>query len=140
MSKISDQLRRDEGMRLSAYQDHLGFWTIGIGRLIDSRKGGGITDAEAEYLLQNDIKKVQDQVFKSLPWAASLTEARQGVLLNMAFQLGIAGLLKFKNTLAYVEKGMFMAAANEMLKSAWAEQTPARAARLSRQMMTGEWQ
>ncbi len=45
---ITQQLRRDEGEVLHAYQDSLGYWTIGIGVLIDKRKGGGITKAESE--------------------------------------------------------------------------------------------
>jgi lysozyme len=51
------ELRRDEGVDRSAYQDHLGFWTIGVGRLIDRRKGGGLSDEEIDYLLQNDVKR-----------------------------------------------------------------------------------
>jgi len=140
VKNLEEQLRLDEGEKLSAYQDHLGFWTIGIGRLIDARKGGGITAEESSYLFNNDVKTKTAEVRRALPWFDSLDEARQGVLLNMAFQMGTAGLLGFKNTLAMVKAGDYKGAAAGMLQSLWATQTPQRAKRLSVQMETGKWQ
>jgi lysozyme len=134
------QLRDEEGEVLSAYQDHLGFWTIGVGRLIDKRKGGGITKEESEYLLSNDISKVNAQLDINMPWWRQLDEPRQAVLQGMAFQMGIAGLLGFKNTLKMIESGDYEGAGKGMLNSLWAKQTPARAKRMSEQMRTGEWQ
>tara|TARA_R100000306_G_scaffold62324_1_gene68612 strand:+ start:780 stop:1277 length:498 start_codon:yes stop_codon:yes gene_type:complete len=134
------QLRRDEGEKLHAYQDSLGYWTIGIGRLIDKRKGGGISQEESDYLFQNDYRKKLEEVRRRIPWFDSLDTARRGVLLNMAFQMGVDGLLGFKNTLAMVERGEYEQAAEGMLHSLWATQTPNRAKRLSQQMKTGVWQ
>jgi lysozyme len=140
IEKLAAQLRRDEGQRPLAYQDHLGFLTIGVGRLIDSRKpGAGLRPDEIDYLLRNDINDRVAALQKSLPWFVKLDEARQGVLINMAFQMGTAGLLAFRQTLAMVRDGKYAEAADQMLKSKWAEQTPARAKRLSEQMKTGEW-
>ena len=136
---VERQIRSDEGEVLHAYQDTLGYWTIGIGRLID-KKGGGITKEESSYLFQNDLKKVVADLDKNLPWWKQLDEARQGVLINMRFQLGMAGLLGFKNTLVMIQNGNYDAAASGMLNSQWAKQTPNRANRLSKQMRTGEWQ
>lgn len=140
VTNLEEQLRFDEGEKLTAYQDHLGFWTIGIGRLIDARKGGGITKEESSYLLNNDIRRKTAEVKAAIPWFGKLDEVRQGVLLNMAFQMGTEGLLKFKNTLRMVESGQYDAAASGMLESLWARQTPERAKRLSEQMRTGVWQ
>jgi lysozyme len=134
------QLKREEGCVLHAYDDHLGFATIGVGRLIDKRKGGGISEEEAEYLLRNDIARITREVFAALPWAEELDEPRQAVLIGMAFQMGTAGLLGFRNTLAMVQRGDYAAAAAGMLNSRWAQQTPARANRMARQMELGEWQ
>lgn len=134
------QLRDEEGEVLSAYQDHLGFWTIGVGRLIDKRKGGGITPEESAYLLGNDIAKVNAQLDAKIPWWRKLDEARQAVIQGMAFQMGIDGLLGFKNTLKMVESGDYEGAGKGMINSLWAKQTPARAKRMSEQMRTGEWQ
>ena len=140
VANLAQQLRRDEGTKPSAYQDHLGFWTIGVGRLIDARKGGGLRPDEIEYLLANDIKDRARALLAALPWFGALDDARQGVLLNMAFQLGTAGLLAFKNTLEQVRLGHYKTASVMMLQSKWATQTPERAARLAKQMETGTWQ
>jgi lysozyme len=136
---LREQLLRDEAVVLHAYQDNRpeAYWTIGVGRLIDQRKGGGITHEEAMYLLDNDLARVRAQVAKSLPWSASLDEVRLDVLHAMAFQMGIKGLLGFNNTLRLTKAGQWVGAANQMLKSQWAKQTPTRAARLARQMETG---
>ncbi len=138
--KIIAQLRRDEGEVLTAYTDTEGYWTIGVGRLIDKRKGGGITAEESAYLLQNDIERKRRQLVEALPWVTSLDEARQAALLNMAFQLGIGGLLGFKQTLAAVRDGRYETAEALALQSQWAKQTPNRARRVARQLSTGEWQ
>lgn len=137
---IIRSLRGEEGEVLSEYKDHLGYSTIGVGRLIDARKGGGITKEESAYLLGNDIDKVTKQLDASLPWWTKLDEARRGVLVNMAFQMGINGLLGFKNTLAMIQAGNYEGAAKGMLQSKWAQQTPSRAKRMSEQMRTGVWQ
>lgn len=138
---IIKQLRQDEGSRSQAYQDHLGYWTIGVGRLIDARKpGSGLRDVEIEFMLQNDIEDRSRWLAEELPWTATLDDARRGVLLNMSFQLGKAGLLNFKNTLSLIRDGRYGDAANAMLQSLWAKQTPNRALRMANQMRTGEWQ
>ena len=140
IEQLTAQLRRDEGIKETAYQDHLGFWTIGVGRLIDSRKpGAGLRQDEIDYLLRNDINDRVQALTKALPWFDRLDEARRGVLINMAFQLGTAGLLGFKSTLALVVDGKYAEASEQMLKSKWATQTPARAKWLAEQMKTGEW-
>lgn len=139
MIKLLAQLYRDEGEVLHAYQDTLGFWTIGIGRLIDERKGGGITKDESNSLLLNDIKTHTLRVIEKLPWAIGLSEARLGVLINMHFQLG-DGVFLFTVTLGLVKAKKYTAASKEMLASKWAQQTPARAKRLAEQMRTDVWQ
>lgn len=136
---IIEQLKRDEGCKLSVYNDHLGFSTIGIGRMIDQRKGGGITQEEADYLLANDVKRVKAELVKTIPWFEALDECRQGALMNMAFQLGTAGLLKFKNSLSLIERGNYEDAGRELMNSVWANQTPDRAKRISEQVRTGKW-
>lgn len=138
-TELAAQLRRDEREVLHAYQDHLGFWTLGVGRLIDERKGGGITPEESAYLLNNDIDDRIDALTRALPWFQDLDDARKGVLLNMAFQMGVEGLLGFTNTLALIQAGDYVGAAAGMLQSKWAQQTPARAQRLAQQMASGRW-
>ena len=139
--ELTRQLRIDEGVRAQAYQDHLGFWTIGVGRLIDARKpGSGLRGHEIDYLLRSDIDDRLEQLTRRIPWFMNLDDARKGVLLNMSFQMGVDGLLGFKNTLAMIRDGKYQMASEAMLQSLWARQTPARAKRMSEQMRTGAWQ
>jgi lysozyme len=135
--QLSAELKKDESVRYSAYKDSLGYLTIGVGRLIDARKGGALSDDEVEYLLLNDIVKVMAQLNAKLPWWSTLSEPRQRVLANMCFNLGIGGLLGFVNTLEFVRTGDYAAAAAGMLASKWATQVGARAQRLAAMMEAG---
>lgn len=137
--EITRLLRGDEGEVLTVYKDHLGYDTLGVGRLVDSRKGGGISVVESAYLLANDIASKSEDLYRRLPWVTSLDAARQGVLISMAFQMGVDGLLGFKNTLVLVRIADYNGAAKGMLNSLWAKQTPERAFRMAEQMRLGEW-
>lgn len=136
---IREQLALDEGRRRSAYTDSRGFLTIGVGRLIDARRNAGLSPAEIDLLFDNDRAAKEAELDARLPWWRGLDQARQGVLLNMAFQLGVAGLLKFTTTLGYVQAKQWDRAADAMLLSNWANQTLERAERLSDQMRDGRW-
>lgn len=136
---LAQMLEAEEGRVAHAYTDSEGWLTIGVGRLIDRRKGGRLTDKEIDYLLANDIAEKTAEVLKALPWLMQLDEARRAVLLGMAFQMGTAGLLTFRNTLENIRTGDYKAAGRGMLQSRWAEQTPKRAQRMAQQMETGLW-
>lgn len=140
ITNLIDQLIRDEGEVLYAYQDSAGYWTIGAGVLIDHRKGGGITHSESRFLLWNRITTARDGLLSALPWVRSLDAVRQDCLVNMAFNLGVAGLLAFPKTLAAVKAGDWTAAAAEMADSTWARQVGDRAKRLAQQMLLGVYQ
>ena len=129
------QLRLHEGERLKPYRDTVGKLTIGVGRNLDDR---GITREESAVLLANDIIEVEKELQRALPWVARLDEVRARVLLDMAFNMGIVGLLAFKRTLAAIEAGQYQQAATMMLDSKWAKQVGGRAERLSRMMATGK--
>ena len=129
------QLRLHEGERLKPYRCTAGKLTIGIGRNLEDR---GITKEESAYLLSNDITAFSTALFQALPWVQELDEVRQRVLLDMAFNLGIQGLLGFKNTLATIKAGDYEKAATMMLQSRWAEQVGQRSERLSRMMYAGK--
>lgn len=131
IQKLEQELEAEEKYVREAYLDSLGYWTIGIGRLIDKRRGGGLSYEEARYLLGNDIGAKLAGLRKALPWFDSLSNARQRALVNMAFQMGVEGVLTFKTTLALMQASKFSEAADNALKSKWAEQTPARAKRVT---------
>jgi lysozyme len=134
---LLDQLTRDEGVRLKPYRDTVGKLTIGVGRNLDDK---GISAAEAGMLLSDDIKDVQRELQQAIPWAYQLDDARRGVLENMAFNMGVPGLMQFHNTLALVQSGQYDTAATAMLQSKWATEVGPRATRLAEQMRSGTWQ
>lgn len=149
------QLRRHEGLgpvrygRTYVYRCTAGARTVGYGRNIDANplnsveqistkwNGDSITLEGAEWLLVVDAERVENQVRAKLPWASKLWPARFDVLVNMAFQMGIGGLLGFSNTLRLIRIGAYSVAAAAMLQSKWARQTPDRARELAEQMKSG---
>lgn len=138
--KLRAQLVRDEGRVSHAYTDSEGYLTIGVGHLIDQRRGGRLPDFIIDTLLDHDIEQAQRELLAALPWFLSLDPPRQAVLVNMAFNLGTAGLLKFAKTLGAIKTGSYSEAALHMLDSKWARQVGVRAQRLATQMEKGEWQ
>ena len=136
MNRIKEQLGRHEGLRLKPYRCTAGKLTIGIGRNLDDC---GITQSEAYVMLINDIMNCEKQLQANIPDIYnSLDEVRKSVLLNMCFNLGISGLLGFKNTLEFIKVGDWERAANNMLVSRWAKQVGRRAIELSELMRKGK--
>jgi lysozyme len=90
-----------------------------------------------DFILEEDIDKKQAGLHDALPWVATLDDARQNVLMNMAFNLGVAGLLEFTKTLNFVKRREYEKASVEMLDSDWAKQVGERAKRLAKVMKTG---
>jgi lysozyme len=139
MSTVEEQLIREERKVLHAYPDHLGYWTIGVGRLIDGRKGGGISEPECDLLLANDIARIETELEERWPWMRALDQARWQCMVLMAFQLGIKGLSEFSLALGALRRGNFDSCAAHMLQSKWAQlDTPQRAHRVATQMRTGK--
>ena len=114
----------------------MGKLTVGIGRNLSDV---GLSDDEAMLLLTNDVEKVRRELTHALPYWLTLNEARQAVLLSMAFNMGTAGLLKFKQTLGHVERGEYVQAGDAMLDSTWARQVGPRATELADMMRSGKW-
>jgi lysozyme len=134
---IEELLIREEGFKPHAYKDHLGYWTIGFGRMVDERRGGGISKAEGMFLLMQDIEKIRAELDEEIPWWRFLNEDRKAVVISMAYQMGTSGLFKFKNTLKNMQKGDYKKAAKGMRSSLWAKQTPGRAERMAKAMESG---
>ena len=137
IASLKDQLIRDEELRLKPYRDSLGKLTIGVGRNLGDV---GISVQEAGVFLANDIAAATIALESAFPWTDALDDVRRCALVNMAFNLGIRGLSEFKDFLGKVQTGDFENAAAAMLDSLWAKQVGARAERLAKQIISGEWQ
>lgn len=133
MTKSADeQIMDDEGYRQFPYKCTQGFLTVGYGRNLETV---GITPEEAIYLLKNDIARTTKELRKFSFWT-NLDATRQAVLINMGFNLGINGLLKFHDMIMSLTRGNYSAAADAMKDSLWYKQVGERAERLC-QLMRG---
>lgn len=132
---ITQMLIDNEGMILHEYKDHLGYSTIGVGRLIEKDKGG-LTEEECKYLLENDIGRVMARLDRNFSWWRDLSEGRQHVMIDLSFNLGNR-LSKFVKFLSNLEAGLYEAAATELLDSLYAKQVPNRAERNADIIRTG---
>jgi len=154
---LIDKLVVSEGLRLQVYKDTLGIDTIGIGRNLEDRGitkeelndldiptiehvyEYGITEADAVYLAENDVQIVEEELVRAHPCVDRLDSVRQLILIDMAFNMGVPRLCKFKKMWAAVECGDYPTAAKEMLDSRWAKQVKGRATKLANAMHNGEF-
>ncbi len=152
-----NKLIAHEGLRLQVYKDTLGIDTIGIGRNLEDRGitkeeldwmdipsmdavyEYGITEADAMYLAKNDVQIVEEELVRAHPCVDELDSVRQLVLMDMAFNMGVPRLCKFKKMWAAIHENKFDVAAKEMLDSRWANQVKSRATKLANAMHKGEF-
>lgn len=134
--KLKQELMRDEGVRLHPYKDSVGKLTIGVGRNLDDV---GLSPEEVNFLLDHDIDRAVSlaRSFCIPRDFDALTDTRQRVLVNMAFNLG-GKLWGFKNFREALRVHDYVRAAREMLDSKWAVQVGVRASRLADMMAKGE--
>lgn len=128
MINIAALLEKHEGFRRFAYRDSVGKITVGIGRNLQDR---GLTREEALYLLDNDIEDFTHQLQERFYWFDDIAEDAKAVMVDMAFNMGLGGLLTFKTTLEHLKNQNYKAAAASMLQSKWAKQVGNRAIELS---------
>ena len=111
-----------EGEILHAYQDSLGYWTIGIGHLIDVRKGGSIPQRISRELFDDDTAIATAKARLAFPWFDYLDLVRQDAVVNLVFNMGLDGLKGFKLMLGAVEERDWQRASYELFNSLWAKQ------------------
>ncbi|HDZ1527099.1 TPA: glycoside hydrolase family protein, partial [Klebsiella pneumoniae] len=142
--------------KLKLYKDTEGYWTIGIGHLVTKNPSkeqaiacldkelnrvtsGVISKSESEQLFNLDISRALRDIERSELSSIYIQTngPRRAALVNLTFQLGLAGVLKFRKMIQYLKVGNYEAAADEGLDSKWARQTPNRARRVSEVIRTG---
>lgn len=148
MPNITSLLQYEEGFREKPYLCSEGYPTVGTGIRIGP-KGAALSNYQFTVPREVDAVWLQYKLNECMRGMLSneriskainvLDEARTAVLVSMAYQMGVAGLAQFKNTLYLVETKQFEEAAKAMLDSKWARQTPNRARRHAEQMRSGLW-
>ena len=139
MSELTEMLRKHEGVRDKVYLCSAGYETIGVGRNI-SEDGLGLSDDEINYLLNNDIKRVREELTEEYYWFAGLDEARQDAMIDISFNLGQTRLRGFVKSLEAMAREDFDTAADEFMDSKWSEQVGDRAVEVTEIIRTGEYQ
>ena len=129
MKNLIKNIKESEGFVEHVYNDSLGIPTIGFGFAIKDL----ILDEDiAEQILLRKVKKLIDRIDKKFDWFNLTDDSVKEVVVEMCYQLGLAGFSKFKKTISYIEKKNYYEASKEMLDSKWAKQTPNRAKKLSK--------
>jgi len=136
--QLREMLKRHEGVRSFVYLCSEGYETIGVGRNI-ADSGLGLSDDEVDFLLDNDIKRVREELNDEYYWFGALNAARQEAMIDISFNLGQTRLRGFKKALDAMSTEDFDRAADEFMDSKWSEQVGNRAAEVTEMIRTGEY-
>jgi lysozyme len=131
---LQEELENDEGRRGRPYADKLGLITIGIGRNLTGR---GISDAEIDFLFQNDVQACCDIMDKEIPWWRTLPPTKQRVMINLCF-MGWGSFSQFHKFMSYMQVGRWIDASKELENSKWFQQVRLRGPRVVQRLLTSE--
>lgn len=118
-AKLKSSIQRHEALKLRSYPDTRGNITIGYGRNISAN---GISESEADILLNNDIMNATMYLYKFVPWAIDLDDVRKAVLIELTFNIGIDKVLQFRQTLDAIKERNYLLASQQLLNSEWAKE------------------
>ena len=124
---LIDDIKAEEGFSGTVYVCSEGFDTVGYGSRMP------ITKEEAELLLEYRLKGMKAQLTGYL-YDIDIKDEAWDILFNMSYQMGVKGVLNFKNMIKALKNNDYKEASIQMLDSLWAKQTPNRAKRLSDRM------
>ena len=139
MSKIIEMLRKHESVETHAYECSANKITVGVGRNIDKDGGIGLSNDEIDYLLANDIKRVNGELQRSFDWFNSLDQVRKDAMIDLCFNIGLPRMIGFKKALAAMDGVDYDTAALEFLDSRWAKQVGSRAVTITNMIRSGEY-
>ena len=138
MNELVKMLKRHEGVRSKVYMCSANFETIAVGRNI-SESGLGLSPDEIDYLLNNDISRVREELTDEYFWFPALNDARQAAMIDISFNLGATRLRGFVKSLDAMANEKFDLAADEFMNSKWANQVGNRAIEVTDMIRTGQW-
>ena len=148
---VIDLLKKHEGFRSRVYRCTANKETIGYGYNLDANplhltvfeldrlKNKGIAEKTAENLLIDQVYKIKFELDKEIHWWLKINQTRRDVLIDMAYNLGVGGLMQLKKILDKIEEGDYSQASIAMLDSKWSKQVHGRANELSEMMRTGSY-
>lgn len=125
---LVDAIKRSEGFKGMPYEDSLGKPTIGYGTLLP------LSELESAMILRSRLLEKMNELINQIPWIVTQPKDVQDVVYEMSYQMGVAGVLKFKNMLKALQDEDYERAGDEALDSKWAKQTPNRARKLAHKL------
>ena len=138
---LKERIKSNEGFSSKPYKDQLGYLTIGYGHLILPNENillkKQINKKELEEIFEKDFKKALSN-FNNTFKPSTLNEKESELLIEMIFQLGIKGCLKFKNLIKNIKKGNKHLVCFDMMDSLWYKQTPNRVKTLIKTFLNNE--
>lgn len=135
--KIAKNLiSNDEGFSGKVYTDTKGFLTIGFGFNLNNQN---MPISVALDWLDLILNSIEHSLENTISFWDSLNDPRKYVLINMAYQMGIGGLLAFHDMLKALERKDYAATVAAMKDSVWYREFTARASRLMKIMLSGEF-
>jgi lysozyme len=129
---VIESIKKHEGFRKRMYKDSVGVPTLGYGFNLETIE---LPRPVADLWLSFEVDKLEDKL-EQFHWYNNLDPVRQDVILDMAYNLGVDGLLGFKKMIKALENKKYNQAAREMLDSKWAKQVGNRATELAAIMRT----
>ena len=138
-TSIVAMLRKHEGVETHAYKCTAEKTTIGVGRNIDPDGGIGLSNDEIDYILNNDVKRVNIELVDTFSWYKNLDTPRKDAMMDMCFNMGLPRLKQFKKSLAAMASSDYEMAAAEFLDSRWARQVGNRAITVTNIIRSGEY-
>ena len=139
MSKLTEMLRRHEGVETHAYKCTSGKITVGCGRNIDPDGGLGLSDDEIEYLLENDTARCAKELGGAFHWFSGLDQVRADAMIDLCFNIGITSLRKFVNANDAMARDDYDEASAQYYQSKWASQVGDRAIEICAMIKTGNY-
>jgi len=139
MSRIIEMLRKHESVETHAYECSANKITVGVGRNIDKDGGIGLSNDEIDYLLANDIKRVNGELQRSFDWFNALDQVRKDAMIDLCFNIGLPRMKGFKKALAAMDGADYDTAATEFLDSRWAKQVGSRSVTITDMVRSGSY-
>ena len=124
---LLEDIKAEEGFSAVVYKCTEGFDTVGYGTKLP------LTKEESELILNHRLNQTKAQLTSYL-YDLDIKQEAWDILFNMAYQLGVNGVLKFKKMIEALRSKDYKEASKQGLDSLWAKQTPNRANRLMKRM------
>lgn len=135
MERLVEMVKQHEGFRQTVYKDSVGKMTVGFGLNVEDK---GVSEWEAEFLLRNHLLELEAQL-KEYEWFRIQDRVRKDALIDLAYNLGVTGLLQFKRMIRALKAKDYTQAKAEALDSKWARQVGVRADKISGMIESGEY-